>query len=83
MMVTTPFCRNQKDKTKQQKIVGTSETFGETTEDNTEISKTCHRQGSTSDQNRKITHKEDQKKEYKVKINSATTVVKGLTHKPR
>ena len=23
MMVTTPFCRNQKDKMKQQKIVGT------------------------------------------------------------
>ena len=47
---------------KQQKIVGTSETFDETTEDNTEISKTCHRQGSTSDQNRKISHKEDRRK---------------------
>ena len=61
MMVTTPFCTNQKDKTKQQKIVGTSETLDETTEDNTEMSKTCHRQGSTSDHNRKISHKEDRK----------------------
>ena len=26
--------------------------------------------------------KKTEKKEYKVKINSATTVVKGLTHKP-
>ena len=38
-----------------------SETLDETRENNTEISKTCHRQGSTSDHNRKISHKEDRK----------------------
>ena len=40
MMVTTPFCRNQKDKTKQQKILGNiPETShkDETTEDNTDM----------------------------------------------
>ena len=60
-------------------IPETSEILDEKTEDNTDIFNTCHRQGSTTQENRKISHKEDWKEEYKVKIYSATIVVKGLT----
>ena len=62
---TQTFPKHQKDNIKEQKkrdtFPETSESLDETKEDNTDIWNKCNRQGSTTEYNRKMLHKEDRK----------------------
>ena len=56
-------------------IPDTSESLDETKENNTDILKTFHRQGSTTQENRKISHREDRNKN-----STRTSISQGKFH---